>query len=145
MIGIIITGHGGFAKGMEENVKMLAGNDIDIIAVPFTEEMSPEAFDENMAEAMAKYADRPTFILADFTGGTPYNRAATLSVEKQNVRVLGGANSAMLIDAAMRGITGEEITDLDKVAEELMASAHENISLFKLEQPADDGMEEDGI
>ena len=30
MIGIIVTGHGGFAAGMEKNVKMLAGADAQL-------------------------------------------------------------------------------------------------------------------
>ena len=35
MVGIIVTGHGGFAAGMEKNVKMLAGADTELAAMDF--------------------------------------------------------------------------------------------------------------
>ena len=42
MVGIIVTGHGGFAAGMEKNVKMLAGADTQLKAIDFMEGMTPE-------------------------------------------------------------------------------------------------------
>ncbi|MCQ2550492.1 MAG: PTS sugar transporter subunit IIA [Lachnospiraceae bacterium] len=146
MMGIIVTGHGGFANGMKENVKMLAGNDVEVIAVPFTEGMALEELEADLEKAMDQYAAVPTLVFADLTGGTPYNKAATLSVSRPNIRVFGGSSAAMLMDAAMRNVTGDEVDSLDTLAEEILESGRENMGCFILNVPSVDTMdEEDGI
>ena len=42
MTGIIITGHGNYATGMEANVKLLAGNGVQLTAIDFTDTSTPE-------------------------------------------------------------------------------------------------------
>lgn len=145
MIGIIVTGHGGFAAGMQTNVKMLAGADAEVIAIDFAEGMTPEALEEKLIAAIDHYADCPyILVLADIAGGTPYNRAATLSVGRPNMRVISGTNSALLMDLAMRNITGDEIDDVDALVAELLETAHDNLGKFVMEE-AEDVPEEDGI
>ena len=56
MIGIVVTGHGGFAAGMFANVKMLAGDDAELKAVDFADGMDIEAFEKQLAEAIDSYA-----------------------------------------------------------------------------------------
>lgn len=147
MIGVIVTGHGGFAAGMEANVKMLAGKEAELTAIDFTEEITVEQLEARLAEAMDHYADcECTLVLTDIAGGTPYNRAATLSVTRPKVRVISGANSSMLMDLCMRNITGDEAPDVDALAEEIIQTGHENINKFTMELP-DQGPDddEDGI
>ena len=91
MIGIIVTGHGGFAAGMEKNVKMLAGADAQLAAIDFMEGMTPEELSEKLNAQIGAYAScAHVLILTDLVGGTPYNCAATLSVEEPKIRVIGG-------------------------------------------------------
>jgi len=132
VIGIIITGHGGFASGLEENLKMLVGNVDGVVAIPFEKEMSFELYDEKISSAMDRFAGVPTLVFTDITGGTPFNRAAMLSLKRENVRVLGGANAAMLVDTAMRSMMDEEIADMTELAEDILASGRENMSCYKL-------------
>lgn len=147
MIGVIVTGHGGFAAGMEANVKMLAGNEAELTAIDFTEGVTVEELEARLAAAMDRYADcEATLVLADIAGGTPYNRAATLSVTRPKVRVLSGTNSSMLMDLCMRNITGDSVEDIDGLAEELMETARDNVNKFVLTVPAAQPDEdEDGI
>ena len=147
MIGIIVTGHGGFATGMEANVKMLAGSEAQLTAINFADGMDVNEFEAKLAAALDQYADCAcTLVLADIAGGTPFNRAATLSVGRPNVRVLSGANSSMLMDLCMRNITEDEVDDVDALADEVMETARENISKFQLEVPANEPADdEDGI
>ena len=147
MIGIIVTGHGGFATGMEANVKMLAGKDSQLTAIDFADGMDVDAFEAKLSAALDQYANCDcTLVLADIAGGTPFNRAATLSVSRPNVRVLSGANSSMLMDLCMRNITEDEVSDVDALAEEILETGRENISKFQLEVPAEEPAEdEDGI
>ena len=81
MVGVVVTGHGGFAAGMAANVKMLAGSDAELKAVDFADGMDVEVFEKQLAEAIDSYADcEAVLVLADIAGGTPYNRAAGLSM-----------------------------------------------------------------
>ena len=74
MVGVVVTGHGGFAAGMAANVKMLAGSDAELKAVDFADGMDVEVFEKQLAEAIDSYADcEAVLVLADIAGGTPYN------------------------------------------------------------------------
>lgn len=147
MIGIIVTGHGGFATGMEKNVRMLAGADTDLAAVDFMEGMAPGELSEKLkAEIERKASCSAILILADIMGGTPYNCAAALSVAKPGVRVIGGINAALLMEACMCNVIGEETGDVDRLVEELIEHARESMTMFVLQKPAgDQGACEDGI
>ena len=93
MVGVVVTGHGGFAAGMAANVKMLAGSDAELKAVDFADGMDVEVFEKQLAEAIDSYADcEAVLVLADIAGGTPYNRAAGLSMTRPKVRVISGLN-----------------------------------------------------
>ena len=116
MVGIIVTGHGGFAAGMEKNVKMLAGADTQLTAIDFMEGMTPEELSGKLkAQIEAEASAGVILILADLMGGTPYNCAATLSVQYPKVRVIGGVNSALLMEACMCNVIGEDPEDPDKL------------------------------
>lgn len=147
MVGVIVTGHGGFAAGMEKNIKMLAGADTELAAFDFMEGMTPEELSEKLKAQITAYASCSVIlILADLMGGTPYNCAATLSVSDPKIRVIGGANSPLVMEACMCNVTGEEPGDPDRLVEELMENARESMGKFVFEIPAaqetDDG---DGI
>ena len=117
MVGVVVTGHGGFAAGMAANVKMLAGSDAELKAVDFADGMDVEVFEKQLAEAIDSYADcEAVLVLADIAGGTPYNRAAGLSMTRPKVRVISGLNSSMLMDLCMRNITGDECPDVKMLA-----------------------------
>ena len=58
MVGVVVTGHGGFAAGMAANVKMLAGSDAELKAVDFADGMDVEVFEKQLAKAIDSYADR---------------------------------------------------------------------------------------
>lgn len=144
MVGIIVTGHGGFASGLEKNVKMLAGDGVEMTAIDFVEGLTPEELDEKLKAALDKYAACDcTIIACDLAGGTPYNRAVLTSVAYQNARVLSGANTPLLLDLTMRNVTEEQVKDVDVLAEELMTSGREGIGKFVFDTSSDD-MEEDG-
>lgn len=148
MIGIIVTGHGGFAAGMESNAKMLAGAEAELTTVAFADGMPLEELDAKLTEALDSYQDRScTIVLADVVGGTPFNHAVTLSIGRPNVRVISGTNSGMLMDLCIRNITGDDVDDVDALADELMETAHDGITKFTLEPAAQDDAaeDEDGI
>lgn len=145
MIGIIVTGHGGFAAGMERNIKMLAGADTKLTAVDFMERMTPEELTEKLTAELEKKADCSMILIAtDIMGGTPYNCAATLSVSNPKIRVVGGVNTAFLMEACMCNVVGEDPEDPDQYVEELIGNARESMEKFVLTLPTPEDEMEDG-
>ena len=45
MVGVVVTGHGGFAAGMAANVKMLEGSEAELTAVDFSAGKDVEGFE----------------------------------------------------------------------------------------------------
>lgn len=146
MIGIIVTGHGGFATGLAKNVKMLSG--VEVTAVDFTEDITPEVLDEKLANAIASFdALKNIVVFTDIPGGTPYNRAVTVSLTNPKVRVVAGTNTPMLLDAAIKNIADEEFDSTDELADAVMAMGKEGITKFVMPvlDNNDDFDDEDGI
>ena len=143
MIGIIVTGHGRFASGLEKNVKMIAGDGVELTAIDFTEGLGLEELKDQIKAAVDKYADCDcTLILCDLAGGTPYNSAVTISVSNPKVRVISGTNAPLLLDLAMRTVMEEGAEDVDALAEEMMTSGRDGINKFVLD--LEDNGDEDG-
>lgn len=147
MVGIIVTGHGGFAAGLEKNVKMLAGADTLLAAIDFMEGMTPVELSEKLKAQIEAYSSCSVIlILADLMGGTPYNCGATLGVSYPKVRVVGGANAPLLMEACMLNVTGGDPENPDRLVEELIENARESIGKFVLEIPGtEETDDEDGI
>ena len=147
MTGIIITGHGNYATGMEANVKLLAGNSVQLTAIDFTDTSTPEELEQKLASAMDQYSSSPvTIILTDIMGGTPYMKAAALSVSRPGVRVISGANAPLLLDLVIKNMADTEANDADELAEALIATGKEALTIFRMEAPVNDEPEDgDGI
>ena len=144
MTGIIITGHGTFASGLSANVKMLAGNSIELTALDFTDQKPPEVLEEEIAVAIEKYdSSSVIIILTDIMGGTPYMKASALSVRNPKVRVISGANAPLLLDLVIRNMSGTDAEDPDELAESLLKTGEEALTIFRYE-PAENGGPEDG-
>ena len=85
MIGIIVTGHGTFATGLTSGLKLLAGEPSDYESVDFDPEESLEVLTENLTHALDRLEScEGILILADLTGGSPYNAAVRLKLGGRN-------------------------------------------------------------
>ena len=82
MTGIIITGHGHFPTGLLSAVSLVAGKPEKVEAVDFTEGMSSEELKGQLKEAADRLEEQEILILADLTGGTPFNMAAAVKMEE---------------------------------------------------------------
>jgi PTS system N-acetylgalactosamine-specific IIA component len=147
MTGIIITGHGTYASGLYTNAKLLAGNDIRLTAIDFTDGCTPESLEKQLQTAIREYESCPvTIILTDLMGGTPYMKAAALSVNEPKVRVISGANAPLLLDLVMRNMSGNDVVDPDELAESLLDAGKKALSIFRLQAAGSDEPEgNDGI
>jgi PTS system N-acetylgalactosamine-specific IIA component len=141
MIGILVTGHGKFASGLLSSLKLIAGEQENIIGIDFLEEHGTEMLLGNLKDAIESLGDK-VLVLADLAGGSPYMNAVIIKLEMKNkeVEVISGANLPMLLEIAL-GKSETNILDLAKNAE---IAGKNSIGIFKFEDKKDEIIE-DGI
>lgn len=128
MIGIIVTGHGEFASGITNAVKLLTGDQDNIIAVNFMPQESESDLQEHLKEALNKLEKyEQIFILCDILGGSPFKNAFTLFYGKENIRILYGVNLCMAVELSIRAVSETEPVDMDAVSEELIEIGRQQI------------------
>lgn len=145
MIGIIVTGHGHFAKGMGSALSLIAGDQSNYKEVTFEDGKTPEILAEELQAAITELnTDQGVLIFSDLKGGTPYKESVVLSMSNENVHVFGGTNIAMLLEASLMRLAEPEIAQF---AKDLHATGLNQVDLF---DPASlvreqDNEDEDGI
>ena len=102
MNGLIITGHGSFASGLQTSVKLIAGEQLNIEYVDFVESDSTADLEKKLNGALNRLEEvEGVLFLCDLVGGSPFKTAVTLSVQRPDAAVIGGANLAMIIETAI--------------------------------------------
>lgn len=124
MIGIVLTGHGGFPKGMYESIKLIAGEVKNIEIIPFDEDQDEL---EKLLRVAIKNVDTGSGVVcfADLAGGTPFNVSSRIAAEKEDVQVIGGINTPLLLS----GIFQRE-QPLEDFVDKVIADGQENIKKF---------------
>jgi len=128
MIGIIISGHGDFPIGMLDSVRLIAGEVPKARAIPFKDNVEEleAALDAAMEELEGGYG---VVCFTDLAGGTPFNACSRLAVKRGNVKVIGGANSPMILSGLfLRHLPLEEFVA------QVMEEGKSNIQQFTLKK-----------
>ncbi len=110
MLGIILTGHGGFASGMEKAMKQILGEQEQFIAIDFPAESSTALLTSQMESALAELDQTEGIVfLTDLLGGTPFRVASTMALQQPGWEVITGTNLQLLLEMAMEreGLDGE--------------------------------------
>lgn len=99
MLGIILTGHGGFASGLYQATVQIIGEQPQFVAVNFPDGMSNDLLAEQLQKALliCDKGDGVIF-LTDILGGSPFRCSALLSYQYKNSEVLTGTNLQLLIE-----------------------------------------------
>jgi PTS system N-acetylgalactosamine-specific IIA component len=140
MFGIIISGHGEFAKGFEKTLELVMGTQEKLEFVNFTEGKTPLALEAEFKDAMEKIGEDEVLFLTDISGGTPFSTAALMSSDK--IKVISGCNMAMVVEA----INLRDDQNLSESIEEIIESAIDGIELFKpIEVENNSDFDSDGI
>ena len=145
MIGLIVTGHGRFAAGLQTSAKMIAGEHENVKYVNFEDGMGTDTLAELLSAAYNELAHCDGIVvLSDLPGGSPFKTAVECAVANpdKNIEVLAGTNLPMLITAATM-IAFE--SDPKALADEVMFEGKDNIVRFELTAPVVQDEEEDGI
>lgn len=143
MVGIIISGHGNFASGLQSSLKLISGGFPNVLFVDFLETDSTDQLKQKFLNALDQLKDcNEILALTDLVGGSPFKTFAQLSVEvSQNIKVIGGTNLPMAIDAAM---TKDIVDDLESLVSNVLNSGKDNILQFEIIEDTKDNFD-DGI
>lgn len=139
MIGIILTGHGSFPSGMLESIQLITGEIKQIKVIPFEEDQ--DILNEQLKQAMDDVDSGSGVVcFTDLAGGTPFNVSSKLAAQKENVRVIGGTNSPMLLSAVF-----QRELELDSFVDKAIEEGKNNIKEFEMKSSKSQQEEEDGI
>ncbi len=129
MIGIIVTGHGGFAKGMSDAVNLLTGPPVNYESVDFLQEHSSDDLELNLKNAIVRLKDcKGIIIFTDLAGGVPYKCATSLSKKsEQKIVVISGTNLGMLTEVTM---SRNLIFDVNDLSEMVIGIGKDQIFMF---------------
>jgi PTS system N-acetylgalactosamine-specific IIA component len=110
MLGIILTGHGGFASGMEKAMKQILGEQSQFIAIDFPESSTTALLTAQLEQAVETLdSEEDIVFLTDLLGGTPFRVASTLAMQKDGREVITGTNLQLLLEMVLEreGLTSE--------------------------------------
>lgn len=143
MVGIIVSGHGNFVSGLLSTLKLIAGEQENVVGIDFIDGQGSDELKNNIKEAINNFEDE-VFILTDLAGGSPFTNSVLLKQEltDKNIEVISGTNIPMLLEVVL-GRDNVELKDLIKTATE---AGTKGINIFELKekQHEDDNLD-DGI
>ena len=144
MIGLIVTGHGRFAAGLQTSAKMIAGEHENVKYVNFEDGMGTDTLAELLSAAYNELAHCDGIVvLSDLPGGSPFKTAVECSMghPDKKIEVLAGTNLPMIVT----GVTMIDFEDdATALAEELLTTGKEFMVRFEL-AAREEEEEEDGI
>ena len=144
MIGLVVTGHANFGSGMTSSVNLIAGEQEAYQYVDFLPTYSTEDLAAELNKALDALKDcEGVIIFTDLMGGTPFNTAAQLGRDREDIRIIAGTNLPMLVEAVM---SRKFMDDLDGMVESLLQTGKEQVAKFEFKQALqEEPGDEDGI
>ena len=124
MIGILVSGHINFASGMESAVEAIVGEQDNVEFIDFVPTISTEELEEAMISSINRIdKGQGVLILTDVPGGTPCNRAVSIMMNRENVKVIAGTNLPMITNACFEG----DDTTVSELAETIIEIGSQTI------------------
>ena len=102
MLSIILSGHGGFATGLEKAMKQILGEQEQFIAIDFPETSSTALLTSQFEAAISALDESEGLVfLTDLLGGTPFRVASTMALEQPGREVITGINLQLLLEMVL--------------------------------------------
>ena len=126
MIGIVLVTHSTLGQSLIETAEFILGSKPeDVVFVSINVKENVDELHAKILNAIKKVDKKQgVLILTDMFGGTPSNLSYSF-LEDGKIEVISGVNLPLLIRAV--GLQNE--TDLGKIAQSLVASGKQSISL----------------
>ncbi|NVD07010.1 PTS sugar transporter subunit IIA [Vibrio sp. JPW-9-11-11] len=146
MIAVILSGHGGFASGIEKAIHQVIGEQQQFIALDFPEQSTTQQLEAQMRQAIQNLdSGEGVVFLTDLLGGTPFRTASLLSQEREDIQVVTGTNLQM---AAEMLLERDELT-LIEFRDQAVECGHRGITSLAAEMAVKENAaiveEHDGI
>ena len=120
MIGVIITGHGTFATGMKEAVRLLAGRPESFEAVDYLQEDSTDDYEAKLRAAIRSLNGcSGILILADLLEAAPYKVCTDVRrkmIDSRRIEIVAGVNLGMLVQINLARGYVANVSDLADLA-----------------------------
>ena len=145
MLGLLVTGHGHFATGLNSSLELIAGAQPNVALVDFEADHSIEVLKDNLAKALDSLKEYDgVLVLSDLPGGSPFKTAVECKFERpdQAIEVIAGTNLPLLIASSTMTAVFESPLDL---AEAMIPEGKDSIICFELAVRAEEPEDEDGI
>lgn len=146
MLGLVISGHGHFAKGLLHASQMIAGELDHVKSVLFEDGASLVEYQETLKSRIQAAHDQygGVIVLTDLKGGTPFNTAMMASAHLSNVAVLSGTNLPMIIEG---GLLSQFSDGAQELGQQLVTIGREGLDMPMLTNAVSNELddEEDGI
>ncbi len=128
MTGIIVTGHGTFARGITTALELVLGKQESYIDVNFPSGDTAVELEGNMTAAIDKLEGCENIVIfADLLSGSPFNTAIMKAMKDERIKVVYGVNFGMLVEAVMERNNGK---DADDIAGNAVETGKSQIGVF---------------
>jgi len=129
MIGIIVTSHGPSAQAIIESVKLLYGNLTYLEPVVLLEDDSPEVYRTHLDRAIENVDNgEGIIILVDIPGGTPCNQALLAATTRDDIQIISGFNTMMLLQILLVRSNGGFLAEIAESAIDAGITSIKNIT-----------------
>jgi len=143
-INLIVSGHGGFASGMQAALHLLSAIPDNWSFIDFKESMSDKDLQKEFENVLNDKPDQQFVMFTDLAGGTPFKVAAALSYSNDNIQTVAGCNLASLLESIYS--TYDSANDM---AEKLVSISKQGTQHFIMDDSnstsSDKDEESDGI
>jgi PTS system N-acetylgalactosamine-specific IIA component len=119
MIGVIVTGHGKYATGMESALRLLAGRPEKFMAVDYRQEDTIDDLEFRLRDAIRAMSEcTGILILVDVFEGAPYKESIEMKekMTDQKIEIVTGVNLGMLMQVNLSRGYVSDVTDLAELA-----------------------------
>ncbi|MCT4598968.1 MAG: PTS galactosamine/N-acetylgalactosamine transporter subunit IIA [Vallitalea sp.] len=136
MIGIIVTGHGNFATGVNSAIKLIAGEQNNFLCIDFTAHMSADDIKNDLQDAIESLSHCDNILLlADLQGGTPFKCALELCVNNDRLALIGGINLPLILESCFSREYADNFNDFVNQTE---LSGKNSLNKFEISYDEDD-------
>lgn len=136
MTGIIVCGHGHFAKGLTSALHLIMREQENYIAVDFPSGDTKTELEKNIYRAVAQLSrSENILIMCDLLSGSPFNTAIMLAMKNPNIHVIYGTNLGMLIETVLKRNNQASIEELIDTA---ISTGKQQIGIFEVPEDTEE-------
>jgi PTS system mannose-specific IIB component len=126
-IAIVIGTHGWAAEQLLKTAEMLLGEQENVGWIDFVPGENAETLIEKYNAQLEKLIHKGVLFLVDTWGGSPFNAASRIVVDKEHYEVVAGVNIPMLVKPSWRVTT----TAFDELVAVAVETGREGVKALK--------------